>query len=321
VWARENGFRRTAFPAMVGDGYKVTKEVREEFERRGGKGNAEAVKWLDERIVEHIRAFYSHPEVRDDVERFILLNEVYDPDRLVLEQTFGMDHYANWFKAAKAANPNARLAITENWLFDSTQLARRNFYADLITRIQKAGGQIDVLGDQSHMYFNGAPLQAPQDIFAGMDWWAKRFPGMKLEVTEYDLKADDIQDPQERAQLEADYLRDFLTVTFSHPSVTAFHDWGFMPTEPWGPTPWRGGDAQFMFDRELKLKPSGQVFLDLVFNKWWTNVEGKANARGEYSTRGFLGDYEITVTANGKTKTVQSTLPKTGQTLTIKMNP
>ena len=33
---------------------------------------------------------------------------------------------------------------------------------------------------------------------------------------------------------------------------------------------------------------------------------------GTFATRGFLGDYEIEVKANGKTKTVKATIPKGG---------
>ncbi len=45
-------------------------------------------------------------------------------------------------------------------------------------------------------------------------------------------------------------------------------------------------------------------------NKWWSRVSGHTNARGAYSNRCFLGDYEITVTHNGKSKTLRTTLKK-----------
>ncbi len=67
------------------------------------------------------------------------------------------------------------------------------------------------------------------------------------------------------------------------------------------------------------MKPSGKAWTDLVCGDWWTTSEGKTGKAGEYSTRGFLGDYEITVTANGKTKTVKSTLPTDGATMTVKL--
>ena len=58
------------------------------------------------------------------------------------------------------------------------------------------------------------------------------------------------------------------------------------------------------------LKPNGEVYRDLVFKRWWTNVNGKTGGQGTFATRGFLGDYEIEVKAGGKSKTVRVSLPK-----------
>jgi len=44
------------------------------------------------------------------------------------------------------------------------------------------------------------------------------------------------------------------------------------------------------------------IYRDLVFNKWWTNASGKTNRTGAYSTRGFLGEYDIEVKSGAKTK-------------------
>lgn len=57
--------------------------------------------------------------------------------------------------------------------------------------------------------------------------------------------------------------------------------------------------------------------MDLVLKQWWTNAQGTTGVDGGYQTRSFLGDYKITVTHGGQSKTVQTPLPKEGQTLTI----
>jgi hypothetical protein len=51
------------------------------------------------------------------------------------------------------------------------------------------------------------------------------------------------------------------------------------------------------------LKPAGKVYVDLVKNQWWTNESVRTDVRGVGSVRGFLGDYEITVTGGGKAVT------------------
>jgi hypothetical protein len=57
------------------------------------------------------------------------------------------------------------------------------------------------------------------------------------------------------------------------------------------------------------------VYQDLVFKKWWTNADGRTGAKGTFTTRGFLGDYEIEVVAGGKTRTVNASLGKNGRTV------
>jgi hypothetical protein len=49
-----------------------------------------------------------------------------------------------------------------------------------------------------------------------------------------------------------------------------------------------------------------------VTKKWWTNTTVDTAADGTAHTRGFLGDYEITVAHGGVTKTVPAKLAKTG---------
>ena len=59
------------------------------------------------------------------------------------------------------------------------------------------------------------------------------------------------------------------------------------------------------------LKPGGVVYQDLVYNKWWTrDAKATTNAEGKATVRGFYGDYDVTVNANGKTKTVMAAYHK-----------
>ena len=51
--------------------------------------------------------------------------------------------------------------------------------------------------------------------------------------------------------------------------------------------------------------------MDLVYNKWWTkDAKAVTDAQGKATVRGFYGDYDITVSANGKSKTVSAPLYK-----------
>jgi hypothetical protein len=74
--------------------------------------------------------------------------------------------------------------------------------------------------------------------------------------------------------------------------------WGF-----WDGRHWHNNAP--LYRKDWSLKPAGQVYRDLVLGAFRTNLSGNADAAGVYRTRAFLGSYEITVSAAGKSKTVK----------------
>jgi endo-1,4-beta-xylanase len=135
------------------------------------------------------------------------------------------------------------------------------------------------------------------ELFKRLDRYAAF--GKELEITEFDIDTFD-------EVTQADYTRDFMTATFSYPSVKAFVMWGFWEGSHWRP---RGA----MLRRDWSPKPNAEVYKDLVFKRWWTNANGKTGAQGTFATRGFLGEYEIEAKAGGKSKTVRVNLPQAGR--------
>ena len=71
--------------------------------------------------------------------------------------------------------------------------------------------------------------------------------------------------------------------------------WGF-----WAGDHWIAHSA--MWTADFKPTKQANAYRDLVYKKWWTNTERKANAQGEVRTRAFYGDYLVTV--NGESKRV-----------------
>jgi endo-1,4-beta-xylanase len=118
--------------------------------------------------------------------------------------------------------------------------------------------------------------------------------GKDLQVTEFDINIPD-------EQIQADYTRDFLTLCFSHPAVKGFLMWGFWEGAHWLP---RGA----MIRKDWTKKPNYDVWNDLLFHQWWTDVSGATGADGIFRARGFLGDYEVDVTVNGDTRTIPLTV-------------
>jgi GH35 family endo-1,4-beta-xylanase len=220
-----------------------------------------------------------------------VINETFTNHDLM--DILGRHAMVDWFKAARAGDPKAKLYINDFNILEGEDKAHQDDYAATIQYLIDQGAPVDGIGLQSHFPARVTPmdeLMKRLDRFAGF--------GKELEITEFDIDTSD-------EGTQADYTRDFMTAGFSHPSVKAFVMWGFWEGSHWKP---RGA----MFRRDWSVKPNGEVYKDLVFKQWWTNAEGKTSAQGTYASRGFLGDYEIQVKSGGKSKTVKASLTKDG---------
>jgi GH35 family endo-1,4-beta-xylanase len=242
-------------------------------------------KRVDDHILDEVTA------MKGQCVEWDVINELYANHDLT--DVLGMDATLEWFRLAHQADPAAKLYIND---YDTAESGRQNnphadAFEETIRYLLDHGAPLSGIGIQSHF---GTNLPAPAEVLKGFDRFAKL--GLELEITEHDIDVTD-------EQLQADYTRDYMTLAFSHPAVTGFLSWGF-----WEGQHWRPNGAYFR--KDWSIKPAGRVWIDLVMNKWWTRVSGKTNARGAYNTRGFLGDYEITVTHNGKSKTLLTTLKK-----------
>jgi hypothetical protein len=121
-------------------------------------------------------------------------------------------------------------------------------------------------------------------------------------------------DPEQR-RYQADYVRDFFTAVFSHPSVT-----GVMLQDFWQPGAWQYEGASAFFNKDWSMNPHGKEYERLVLGEWWTRAKGSSDRTGAYVAHGFHGDYRVTVTApDGRTRTVAARLPQGGATVKLSL--
>jgi endo-1,4-beta-xylanase len=216
----------------------------------------------------------------------------------VLSNVLGEDEMVAQFKRAKQLEPNARLFVNDYGNLGEGTLDVE--YKRIIARLQSLGAPLEGIGLQAHF---GYKLTPPAELFSRLEDFGKF--GVPLAITEFDVNMTG-------EQLQADYLRDFLTVAFSSAKVDSFLMWGFWAGKHWLP------DAA-LYRKDWSIKANGRTYKDLVFKKWWTNTSGSSNANGQYATRGFLGDYKVTVKLGTKTITQAVKLEKTGGEIVIKL--
>src|SRR5256885_15536850 len=147
----------------------------------------------------------------------------------------------------------------------------------------------------------GQNVQPPQQLLSIYDRFARL--GLPIRITELDIDTSD-------EKLQADYLRDFLTASFSHPNVNGIMIWGF-----WEGAHWRPNAA--MYREDWSPRPIAGVWKDLIFKQWWTDQHTSTNREGVVEVPGFLGDYEIAATIGIRTATTKTVLIDGGTSLRI----
>ncbi len=213
----------------------------------------------------------------------------------------GKDEMVEWFKLAKQGDPAPDLYINETrFLVDKgvNGAVQDNLY-NWVEFLKSKGIQIDGLGFQGH--FGETGLTSPDKLKEILDRFAKL--GVKIKITELDINTQD-------NELQADYLRDFYTIIFSHPAAEAIISWGFWEKYHWLP------DAAW-YTKKWEEKPIAAMHKKMVFDEWWTDENGTTGTNGKYEVRGFNGDYLVSVKHDGKTVTQKATLSNDGTTVEI----
>ena len=253
---------------------------------------------LQQRVLGHIRE--EATAMRGQLVDWDVINEPFDNHDLM--DALGREAMVEWFKAARAADPKVNLFINDFAILAAggRNTAHQNHYYETIRFLLDKGAPLDGIGMQSHF---GGDLTPPPRLLQVLDRFAAL--GKPIEATEFDVNLTD-------EARQAEYLRDFMTALFSHPSVCGIILWGFWEGRHWKPN-------AALFRRDWSLKPNGQAWRDLVFKDWWTDAKGTTDGNGELKLRGFLGDYSITASAGGKTRTVRTFLPPKPATVTVNL--
>jgi GH35 family endo-1,4-beta-xylanase len=284
AWLRDHGIPRVRGHNLVWPGWRYLPADLQNLAT-----NPEA---LRRRIDAHIAD--TAGTVKGQVEAWDVINEPYT--NRDLQNILGMAEMDRWIRLAREADSTADLYINDYDLLSGggANISKINWYMDLLPRMTRDGIPVNGFGFQGHF---GSTLTSPLRMLQILDRFQKL--GLKLEVTEFDVNIED-------EQLQADFTRDFLITLFSHPAVNDFLMWGFWEGRHWLP---RGA----MFRRDWSLKPNGEVYKELVFNQWWTNVSLVTAETGRAATRVFYGSHTVEARSHaGQSAAITVTLPQAG---------
>lgn len=215
--------------------------------------------------------------------------------------TLGNAEIVRWFQRARASEPGLKLALNDYNLLEGVDDTHRAYTLALLDWMRTQGAPVDTLGLQGHFGLVPIPqLQARIAQFAALP--------VRLAITEYDLPTLD-------DQLQADYLRDVLTLVFAEPKFDQFIMWGFWEGAHWMP-------EAAMYRRDWSIKPAGTVWSNLTRQQWWTDASGKTWSDGTFATRAYKGELIVEATWKGtQSGSARVTLSGSSGAVTVQVGP
>jgi len=211
-----------------------------------------------------------------------VINEPYSEHEWM--DLLGKEAMADWFKRVRNNDPYVKMYLNDFNILsgNGTNIPKQDAYMETVSYIDNLGGGVQGIGFQGHFGSDLTPiprLKTVLDKFSVL--------GKDIKITEFDIEVN--QD-----SVKADYTRDFMTMMFSHPSVTGVLMWGFWESRHWKPT-------AAMYNANWSIRPNGVAFRELILNKWWTkDTIQLSDASGIVNFNGFLGNYSYTVKYDGQ---------------------
>ena len=230
---------------------------------------------------------------------------------------FNEKEIGNWsFEVARKYFPNETLVLNEGNLYkDIAEKGRFSAFYLLCENLLLKGVSIDKIGQQHHMFVGAqaktqeqyeaavmnpyyANMVDPNLLFGMLDVMADF--NRPFEITEVTVPT--FGETEEDEQLQADILKLWYSVWFSHPLVDTIVYWNTVDGyayagDAWNENNCRGG----LWHHDLTPKKSADMLRNLINNEWHTECELTADDNGTVEFRGFYGDYELE--ADGSTVT------------------
>ncbi|WP_236242626.1 endo-1,4-beta-xylanase [Streptomyces sp. CC228A] len=221
-------------------------------------------------MTEHIKTAAGRYKGR--IDHWDVVNEAFDEDgtrrQSVFQRTLGDGYIADAFRAARAADPAAKLYLND-YNVEGLNAKSDGMY-ELVRSLKAQGVPIDGVGLQAHLIVGQVPpsLQANIQRFADL--------GVDVAVTELDIR---MQLPATEAKL-AQQKADYAAVTRACLAVSrcvGVTVWGFTDSDSWIPDFFEGQGAATPYDEGFRPKPA---FYGIAEALGWTGDPGPGPGPG-----------------------------------------
>jgi len=281
--------------------------------------------WVSDLSVEEVKLAlerrYSEIAERyaDKIRTIEVTNEMCWPSEQRKSAFYDENDFIEWcFKLAEKYFPGNQLGINETQAFPWEGRGRSadQYYAYIEANMLK-GARIDAIGMQFHSfvrrereYDRTRMLFNPQNLYQKMDLYSNF--GKPLQVTEVTIPSYSWEAEDE--EIQAEIIDKLYTIWFSHPNMEQIIYWNLVDGYAFvrDPNPekiaatqgnmtvgenyYHGGLLRY----DLSPKPAYFKIKELLKERWHTEEEIVTDENGVADFRGFFGDYEVKIIADGK---------------------
>lgn len=204
-------------------------------------------------------------DIADYIEPVLRWAREEDPDALFLVNDYGLEQDKNDLR-------------TKDGKLVTAAMQRRRF-VELMAELRRRGVAPNALGSQAHVggwISHDTQWKVYDDLSEA---------GLPIHVTEFwadarQLKEQGQLSDEQIAEIQAEYIANYLTCAFGHPSLEGFFFWGADLAT------WREYSSHELTSTYHRLH-------DLLHKQWKTRLEAQTDAVGVVRFRGFLGDYVL----------------------------
>jgi endo-1,4-beta-xylanase len=204
---------------------------------------------LSSAMQNHISNVAGH--FRGQVAYWDVVNEAFEENgtrrQSVFQRVLGNGYIEEAFRAARAADPNAKLCYND---FNTDgQNAKSNAVFAMVQDFRSRGVPIDCVGFQAHLIVG----QVPGDLQANLQRFANL--GVDVHITELDIR---MPTPPSAASLttQANDYRSVVSACLAVSRCNVMTVWGVTDRYSWIPDVFPGQGAALLFDDNYQKKPA-----------------------------------------------------------------
>ncbi|WP_328807991.1 endo-1,4-beta-xylanase [Nonomuraea antri] len=181
-----------------------------------------------------------------------VVNEVFDDNGNLRTSfwynTLGQSYIADAFRAARAADPDARLCIND-YNVEGINAKSTAMY-NLVATLRQQGVPVDCVGFQGHLAIQ---YGFPNDLRQNLERFAAL--GVQVRITELDIRLQTPRDATKDAT-QATYYRNVVNACLAVTACAGVTIWGFTDRHSWVPDTFPGQGAALIYDENYQKKPS-----------------------------------------------------------------